>query len=398
MIEKETCLCTENVVRRQICGSGRNRSLDACLFSFWVLQIEMNRIITYAAQLVGYGAPAAPPSEPRSRVATEAPVILSGPSSVGIAPLPLVLSDEVRRQIQSGPFGTAKIVALESTIISHGMPYPQNVKCAKEVESVVRKRGAVPATIAILDGVIHVGLGEKELELLGKLGPKCAKCSRRDLPLILAERRNGATTVSGTIWIASLVGIEVMATGGIGGVHRGGESTMDISADLVELGRTRTMVVCAGVKSILDIDRTLEVLETNGVSVMAFQSKIFPAFFTRNSGCAAPLTLKSVDDGARHLVATRQLNCQSGSVLGCPLPPENEADGNEIEKAIQQSLKEVEQKKIGGRDVTPYVLKRVNEITKGRSLTSNIALVKNNARIASDIAVAYFSLLQVLKK
>lgn len=287
----------------------------------------------------------------------------------------------------------AKVVALESTIISHGMPYPENVACAKELESIVRREGAVPATIAILNGVIHVGLNADQLELLGKLGPSCAKVSRRDLPYIVAQRKNGATTVSGTILIAQLVGIDIMATGGVGGVHRHGESTMDVSADLTELGKTKVLVVSAGIKSILDIGRTLEYLETQGVSVMAYQTDEFPAFFTRTSGVKAPLTLHTPTQAAQYLVALRQLNFHSGGILGVPIPEEAEADGAKIEAAIQQALKESEEQKIQGRYVTPFILKRVNELTKGASLKSNIELVKNNTRVASTIAVAYHKLL-----
>ena len=308
-----------------------------------------------------------------------------------VASVPIKFSPEVARALAQ-PHGTCKVVALESTIISHGMPYPENVACGRALEAIVREAGAVPATIAILDGVIHVGLDDAQLETLGTLGRKCAKCSRRDLPLLLARKANGATTVSGTILVAQMVGIEVMATGGIGGVHRGGETTMDVSADLVELGKTRVLVVCAGVKSILDIPRTLEYLETQGVGVMAWQADEFPAFFTRRSGVAAPLRLNSVEEGARYVGALRALAYRGGGVLGVPLPAAEEANGAEVEAAIQQSLREVEAKKIAGRDVTPYVLLRVNELTQGKSLKSNVALVKQNARVAAEIAVAHHRL------
>ena len=301
----------------------------------------------------------------------------------------MVFSEEVAQCLKGSAADRARIVALESTIISHGMPYPQNVACAKQLEKIVREEGAVPATIAILDGVIHVGLSEEKLELLGKLGSKCSKCSRRDLPLIVAQRKNGATTVTGTILVAQMAGIAIMATGGLGGVHRKGEVTMDVSADLTELGRTRILVVCAGAKSILDIGRTLEYLETQGVSVMGFQTDEFPAFFTRRSGVKAPLRINSVDDAAAFVYALQTLQFSSGGLLAVPVPAEHEAEGELIEKATVKALKESEEKHVAGRDITPYLLKRVNEITGGSSLKSNIELVKNNTRVASRIAVAY---------
>jgi len=318
--------------------------------------------------------------------------------------LPIRFSDEVAACLLRRPNTTAKgglavhkdfakVVALESTIISHGMPYPQNVACAKELEDIVRNAGAVPATIAVLNGVIHVGLNADQLELLGKLGSSCAKVSRRDLPAVLATKKNGATTVSATILIAQHVGIDIMATGGIGGVHRHGESTMDVSCDLTELGRTKVLVVCAGVKSILDIGRTLETLETQGVAVFGYRTKEFPAFFTRKSGFQAPLTLNTASQAANYLLSLRQLKYVSGGILAVPIPEEFEAEGALIETAIQQSLKETEEKKVIGRDVTPYILKRVNELTQGKSLVSNIALVKNNTKVAAEIAVAYHKML-----
>lgn len=311
----------------------------------------------------------------------------SPPSAAG--GLPIVFSPEVAHQLRNAPNGGAsRIVALESTIISHGMPYPQNVECARQLEAIVRKNGAVPATICILDGVIHVGVTDETLEKLGKYGRQCAKVSRRDLPLIMAQKKTGATTVSGTILIASLVGISIMATGGIGGVHRGGETSMDVSADLVELGHTPVLVVCAGVKSILDIGRTLEFLETQGVSVMTYQSDEFPAFFTRKSGQSTPLRVDSVDVAAQYVDAMQALRYRGGGILAVPIAPQHEADGAMIEGAIQQSLKETEEKRVAGRDVTPYVLKRIAEITENRSLKSNIELVKQNTDVASQIAVA----------
>lgn len=304
--------------------------------------------------------------------------------------LPIKYSPEVAAALKE-PAGFAKIVALESTIISHGMPYPQNVECAKELEAIVRRQGAVPATIAILDGIIHIGLSEDKLELLGKIGRKCAKVSRRDLPSILAQRKNGATTVSGTILIAQMAGIAIMATGGIGGVHRGAENTFDISADLTEMGRTRVLVVCAGVKSILDIPKTLEVLETQGVPVIGYQTNTFPSFFTRDSGCSAPLRMDSDDEVARFVVELRRLQYSGGGILAVPIPKHEEA--HNVEGAIQQALKECAEKVTEGRDVTPFLLGRVNELTKGESLRSNLALVKNNTLVASRVAGVFHKLM-----
>lgn len=304
--------------------------------------------------------------------------------------LDITFSEEVRDQLfRKGPFGARKIVALESTIISHGMPYPQNVECARDLEAIVRKNGAIPATIAIINGRIHVGLTSDELEFFGKNGKSCHKCSRRDLPYVISQKKNGATTVSGTILIANMVGIEIMATGGIGGVHRGGEVSMDVSADLTELGRTPVTVFCAGVKSILDIKRTLEVLETQGVAVLGFQTDIFPAFFTRDSGCKAPLSAPDVESVAKFVKAQKDLSTKSGAVIGIPLPKSAEADAALVETAVQQSLKELQEQHIGGRDVTPFVLKRVNEITQGKSLQANLALVKHNTLVASQVAAEY---------
>jgi pseudouridine-5'-phosphate glycosidase len=233
------------------------------------------------------------------------------------ASLPLSYSPEVAEALRQG----RPVVALESTIISHGMPYPANVKTAQEVEQVVRSHGATPATIAILDGRIRVGLTPAELETLGKLGHKAQKCSRRDLAYVLATKTPGATTVAATMLIAHMAGISVFVTGGIGGVHRGAESTMDISADLTELGRTPVAVVCAGVKSILDIPKTLEVLETQGVSVVALGTNEFPAFFTPHSGCEAPLRVNSPSECAQMIDAAQRLRLDNGMVIAVPIPP-----------------------------------------------------------------------------
>eukprot|EP00741_Cyanophora_paradoxa_P017374 tig00020964_g16783.t1 len=286
----------------------------------------------------------------------------------------------------------APVVALESTIVSHGMPYPENVRTAREVEAVVRAAGAVPATIAILEGVIHVGLDDEALERLGKLGHACRKTSRRDLAAVVAKRMNGATTVSGTMIVAQMAGIRVFVTGGIGGVHRGGELTMDVSADLTELGQTRVCVVSAGVKSLLDIPRTLEVLETLGVPVVAYGADEFPAFFTRKSGCKAPLRMDTPDEVARFLRASDALRLKGGAVVAVPIPAQHEAQGAQVEAAIQTALREAGEKGVSGADVTPFLLDRVAGLTGGASLASNIALIKHNAAVGSEIAKAYAAL------
>lgn len=297
--------------------------------------------------------------------------------------LGFVFSEEVKQALLRG----APVVALESTIISHGMPYPQNFETARSVEKVVRENGAVPATIAVLGGKIHVGLETSQLEKLAKLGRKCRKCSRRDLPFVVAEKADGATTVASTMYIAHLAGISVFVTGGIGGVHRGVEQTWDISADLTELGRCPVAVVCAGVKSILDIPRTLECLETNGVMVVSVGTDKFPAFFTPDSGLNAPFRIDTPQQGANLIHANDKLGLNSGMVFAVPVPKEEAAKARVVQKAINTALKEVKSKNIQGRDVTPYILQRVNELSKGQSLAANIALVLNNAKFGSKLAV-----------
>lgn len=293
------------------------------------------------------------------------------------------VNGEVKRALLSG----RAVVALESTIISHGMPFPQNFETAREVETVVRNNGATPATIAILDGKVHVGLDEADLLKLAKLGKKCHKVSRRDIAYVMSRKENGATTVAATMYLANLVGIKVFVTGGIGGVHRGVEHTLDISADLTELGRTPVAVVCAGVKSILDIPRTLEYLETQGVSVVTYGAKEFPAFFTAHSGLPSPLSMNSTLDIAKLISAGSQVELSSGQVVAVPIPEDRAADSAAIQKAIATALTEANDKNIKGKNITPFLLQRVNELTGGKSLESNIALVKNNAAIGSQIAV-----------
>lgn len=279
------------------------------------------------------------------------------------------------------------IVALESTIISHGMPYPQNVHTAREVEQVIRDAGAVPATIAIIKGKICVGLSEDQLELLGS-SPDALKVSRRDLPYVLSQARLGATTVAATMICAELAGIEVFVTGGIGGVHRGAETSFDISADLQELAQTSVAVVCAGVKSILDIGLTLEYLETHGVPVLSVGQPGFPAFFTRDSGFKADFQLDSPEEQASFIRTKWQLGLKGGVVVSNPVPADEAMAPDEIDTIIAQALQEADQQGVAGKQVTPFLLARIKELTGGRSLATNIALVKHNALVGARLAVA----------
>ena len=279
------------------------------------------------------------------------------------------------------------IVALESTIISHGMPYPQNVTMAQEVEQIIRDAGAVPATIAIIDGKICVGLGPEQLELLGT-SPEAMKVSRRDLPYVLATRRLGATTVAATMICAQLAGISVFVTGGIGGVHRGAETSMDISADLQELAQTSVAVVCAGVKSILDIGLTLEYLETHGVPVISVGQAAFPAFFTRDSGFKADFQLDTALEQASFIQTKWELGLQGGVVISNPVPAMFAMPKEEIDRITEQALLEARNGGVTGKAVTPFLLSRIKELTEGRSLMTNIALVKHNALVGAELAVA----------
>ncbi|QEK12998.1 pseudouridine-5'-phosphate glycosidase [Crassaminicella thermophila] len=278
------------------------------------------------------------------------------------------------------------VVALESTIISHGMPYPQNIQTAKNVEKIVRENGAVPATIGILNGRLKVGLTDEELEYMGK-GKNILKASRRDLPFIISKGLNGATTVASTMIIANLAGIKIFVTGGIGGVHREAQETFDISADLMELANTNVAVVCAGAKSILDIGLTLEYLETHGVPVVGFQTKEFPAFFTRKSGFSVDYYIDSELELARALKAKWDLNLKGGIVIGNPIPKEYEMDFDSINNAIEDALTEAKNKGIKGKETTPFLLSKIKAITGGKSLESNIQLVYNNAKLGAKLAV-----------
>lgn len=279
------------------------------------------------------------------------------------------------------------VVALESTIISHGMPYPKNVETALKVEEIIRENGAIPATIAILDGMLKVGLTKEEIESLGKKGEDVIKTSRRDIPFIIAGKKDGATTVAATMIIANLAGVKVFATGGIGGVHRGAEESFDISADLEELSGTDVAVVCAGAKSILDIGLTLEYLETAGVPVIGFGTDELPAFYTRKSGFGVDYNIDSPEEIASVLKAKWDLHLHGGVVIANPIPEEFEMDYDTITGAIQEALKESHEKGIKGKDSTPFLLAKVKEITGGDSLDSNIELVYNNAKIGAQIAV-----------
>ncbi|WP_027865954.1 pseudouridine-5'-phosphate glycosidase [Massilia alkalitolerans] len=279
------------------------------------------------------------------------------------------------------------VVALESTIISHGMPYPQNVQTAREVEQIIRDAGAVPATIAIIGGKICVGLNDEQLELLGA-SPDALKVSRRDLPYVLSTGKLGATTVAATMICAQLAGIEVFVTGGIGGVHRGAETSFDISADLQELAHTSVAVVCAGVKSILDIGLTLEYLETHGVPVLSVGQPGFPAFFTRESGFKADFQLDTPEEQAAFIRTKWQLGLAGGVVVSNPVPAESAMPVEEIDAIIRQALGEAEAQGVKGKAVTPFLLARIKELTEGRSLATNIALVKHNALVGARLAVA----------
>ena len=283
------------------------------------------------------------------------------------------------------------VVALESTIISHGMPYPDNVAMAREVEQIVRSGGAVPATVAVLDGHPTVGLADDRLELLGSHA-EVRKVSVRDLPYVVATRAHGATTVASTMRLAGLAGIRVFVTGGLGGVHRGAEVSMDVSADLTELSRTEVAVVSAGVKSILDIPRTLEVLETLGVPVVGYATDEFPSFYSRSSGVSAPMRLDTPEEVAALMRATWDLGLGSGVVVANPVPAEDEMPREEIDAVIDRALADCDERGIRGKDITPYLLGRIIELSDGRSLQTNLALVRHNARVGTAIAVAHAAL------
>ena len=296
----------------------------------------------------------------------------------------LDIAPEVQQAVAEG----RPVVALESTIISHGMPYPQNVETALNVEKIIRENGAVPATIAIIGGRLKAGLTPEEIDYLGKSGHAVTKASRRDLPILVAEGRDGATTVTTTMMIAHMAGIRIFATGGIGGVHRGAETTMDISADLEELAQTPVMVVCAGAKAILDLGLTLEYLETKGVPVLGYGTDELPAFYTRESGLGVDARIDTPEDLAAVFQAQRDLGLKTGMLVTNPIPQQYAMDKTVIDKAIDQALAESHEQGIHGKETTPFLLARVAELTGGDSLESNIQLVLNNARVAAKTAVA----------
>jgi pseudouridine-5'-phosphate glycosidase len=297
---------------------------------------------------------------------------------------PVSIRAEVREALEQG----RPVVALESTIISHGMPYPDNVATARVVEQIIRDQGATPATIAILNGIAHIGLDDDQLELLGS-DAHVRKVSIRDLPHVIARKEHGATTVATTMRLAAIAGIRVFVTGGLGGVHRGAATSFDESADLIELSRTPVTVVSAGVKSILDIGATLERLETLGVPVVGYRTDDFPAFFTRSSGFAAPLRCDEPAEIAAMMHTMSQLGLTSAISVANPVPVEDEVPAERIDSVIAQALAEAEAQGVHGKDVTPYLLGRIVELTEGESLRANIALVFNNARLGAAIATAY---------
>ncbi len=293
-------------------------------------------------------------------------------------------SDEVRKALEEGK----SVVALESTIISHGMPYPKNVETALLVEDEVRRNGAVPATIAIINGRLKAGLTKDEIEYFGKKGTAITKASRRDIPTIIAKKEDGATTVAATMIIASLAGIDVFATGGVGGVHRGAETTFDISADMDEFTKTGVLVVCAGAKAILDLPLTLEYLETKGVNVVGYRTDELPAFYTRKSGFKVTWRMDSPEEIAASWLVQKDLYPNTGLLVTNPIPEEYSMDADYINREIDEAIKEMRALGIKGKETTPYLLDKIQKLTGGKSLEANIKLVLNNAALASRIAVA----------
>ncbi|NRB64971.1 MAG: pseudouridine-5'-phosphate glycosidase [Saprospiraceae bacterium] len=281
------------------------------------------------------------------------------------------------------------LVALESTIIAHGMPFPENVDTARALEKLIIEQGAVPATIALWNGRIQIGLDDAKLEAFARKGASIPKVSRRDIPFVLARKTHGATTVSATMVLAHMAGIPIFATGGIGGVHRGVATSWDISADLLELARTPVTVVSAGAKSILDIPKTLEFLETQGVLVVGYQTHAFPAFYTRESGSLVNHRVNTPEEIAHLIAIQKGLGYTSGMLIANPVPKDKEANPDLIQQALQNALKELDQEGISGKEVTPFLLRKIASLTQGKSLVSNIELAKNNATLAGQIAVAY---------
>jgi pseudouridylate synthase len=298
---------------------------------------------------------------------------------------------DISEEVKSALKNNQPVVALESTIISHGMPYPKNVETALNVEQIIRDHGAIPATIAILNGRLKVGLSHDEIEMLGKVGD-VVKASRRDIPFIIAKGLNGATTVASTMILADLAGIRVFATGGIGGVHRGAETSFDISADLIELAQTNVAVICAGAKSILDIGLTLEYLETHGVPVVGYQTDELPAFYTSKSGFNVDYRVDNPQELALAIKAKWDLNLQGGLIVANPIPKAYEMDSDVINQAITEAIKQQFAAGVKGKESTPFLLAKVKELTGGDSLDSNIQLVYNNAKVGAQLAVALSNL------
>ena len=296
---------------------------------------------------------------------------------------------DVKPEVAEAVAAGKPVVALESTIISHGMPYPQNVETALAVEKIIRENGAVPATIAIIGGRLKAGLTPEEIEYFGKKGTEITKASRRDLAVLCARGMDGATTVTTTMIIAHMAGIKIFATGGIGGVHRGAETTMDISADLEELAHTPVMVVCAGAKSILDLGLTLEYLETHGVPVIGYGTKELPAFYTRHSGFGVDYEIDTPEELAAAFKTQHELGLQGGMLVTNPIPEEYSMDADVINRAIDEAIEDAKKQGIHGKETTPFLLARVKDLTGGDSLASNIQLVYNNAKVAAKTAVAY---------
>ncbi len=294
----------------------------------------------------------------------------------------LKLSPAVKQALEAGK----PVIALESTIISHGMPYPQNVETALSCERIARENGAEPATIAVIGGQLCAGLTEAQIEYFGKKGQAVRKASRRDLPILIAREEDGATTVAATMIISAMAGIRVFATGGVGGVHRGAERTMDVSADLEELAQTPVAVICAGAKSILDLGLTLEYLETKGVPVLGYQTDELPAFYTRQSGFKVNERVDSPKAAARIIRAQRALDFSGGLLITNPIPQEFSLPKEMIDKVIEEALREAESRNITGKEVTPFLLAKVAEITQGQSLKANIQLVYSNVKLAAQIA------------
>ena len=296
---------------------------------------------------------------------------------------------KLTEELKSAVAQNKPVVALESTIIAHGMPFPQNLEMAQEVEQIIRDHGAIPATIAVIDGELRAGLSKTELEHFAKTGPSIIKVSTRDLPFVVARKITGATTVASTMRLASMAGIHTFATGGIGGAHRGAEKNFDISADLIEFSQSNVAVVTAGAKAILDLALTLETLETFGVPVVGYGTDDFPAFYSRSSGHKVPMRCDTPTEIAAMMKAKWAMDLRGGIVVANPIPREAEIPSAEIAPTIEAAIKEAKAQNIIGKNVTPFLLKRLAEITQGRSLVANIALVKNNAKLAAEIAVAY---------